>query len=81
MFGIGLESPLLDHKLCILPFPLHGVPGEAGMSGNNFLHFGTGMGKIKIKLSRSLGREREIQKTIPVVWDRNGKYKKNIPIV
>ena len=51
---------------------------ETGMSGNHFLHFGTWTGKPK-KLSRCSGREREIQKTIPVVRDGNGKYKKSFP--
>ena len=31
------------------------------------------------KLSRCSGRKREIQETIPVVWDGNGKYKKPFP--
>ena len=38
------------------------------MSGNHFLHFGTGTGKPK-KLSQCLGRERKIQEVIPIVWE------------
>ena len=40
--------------------------------------FGTGSGNTR-NHSLSLGREREIQETIPVVWDGNGKHKKPFP--
>ena len=44
----------------------------AGMSGNNYLHFGTGTEK---KHSWCFGREREIQETIPVALDGTEKPK------
>ena len=40
--------------------------------------FRDGNGKTK-KAFRCSGREWEIQETIPVVWDGNGKYKKPYP--
>ena len=63
------------------------------MSGNHFLHFGTETGKPKKKFlvfgtgagntrshSHCSGRDREIQKTIPVVWDGNGKTHISFPL-
>ena len=60
---------------------------QSGMSGNHFLHFGTGTGKTKLKISvfgtgtenarnnsRSSGRERENPNFIPVKLDGNGKF-------
>ena len=42
-----------------------------GLRGNHFWHFGKGKRKIK-KLSRCWGRE--LQETIPTVWDGNRKF-------
>ena len=51
----------------------------AGISGNHFQNFETGTGKPK-NLSWCLGRERDIQETIPVVWDGNGKTQISFPL-
>ena len=66
---------------------------QSGMSGNHFLNFRTGTGKPKkaflvfgtgtVKTrsqSCSLGQEREIQETIPIVWYNNGKTQISFPL-
>ena len=42
--------------------------------------FGTGMGITK-KLSRYSGREWELPKSFPAIWDGNGNPQKKIPAV
>ena len=49
------------------------------MSGNHLFAFWDGIGKTK-RAIQCLGREREIQEIIPVVWDGNRKPKISLPL-
>ena len=82
----GWPAPLIHYTTLNYSTLKYTTPG---MSRTHFFNFGTGTGKPKKTFpmfrtwtgntrnhSCRLGQEQEIQETIPVVWNANGKYKK-----